>query len=58
VSGREIQGNSSADHPGENIRGALQAARLQQITDLMEVDFQSIRTDELKSRIGELRRYL
>ena len=24
----------------------------------MEIDFQAIRTDELKSRIGELRRYL
>jgi hypothetical protein len=25
---------------------------------LMEIDFQAIQTDELKSRIGELRRYL
>ncbi|HXL26625.1 MAG TPA: hypothetical protein VN952_08070, partial [Chthoniobacterales bacterium] len=25
---------------------------------LMEIDFQAIRTDGLKSRIGELRRYL
>jgi hypothetical protein len=24
----------------------------------MEIDFQAIQTDELKSRIGELRRYL
>jgi hypothetical protein len=24
----------------------------------MEIDFQAISTDELKSRIGELRRYL
>ena len=25
---------------------------------LMEIDFQAIQTDDLKSRIGELRRYL
>jgi hypothetical protein len=31
---------------------------LRERSELMEVDFQAIRTDELKSRIGELRRYL
>jgi hypothetical protein len=47
----------AASHFG-NIFGSCSKSKDPQGSRLMEIDFLAIRTDELKSRIGELRRYL